>query len=223
MPSNSHNGPLILWGATGQAKVLREFLPAFGWHLVALFDNNPAVNSPFADVPLVGGEHRFPTWLSDQSESISALVAIGGERGQDRLRIQRWLAGLGCHIPTALHPAAWVARDAQIGSGCQILANSAVGTECVLAEAVIVNTSASVDHDCQLGAGSHIGPGAVLCGEVVVETGVFVGAGATVLPRMIIGANTVIGAGSVVTQNLPPNVVAYGNPARIIRQRVTLS
>jgi sugar O-acyltransferase (sialic acid O-acetyltransferase NeuD family) len=222
VPSNSSKGPLILWGATGQAKVLKEFLPELGWQLVALFDNNPTLSSPFADVPLVGGDHQFPAWFSKQKESISALVAIGGERGQDRLRIQRWLAGLGCHIPHALHPAAWVARDAQIGTGCQILANSAVGAACVLEEAVIVNTSASVDHDCRLHAGSHIGPGAVLCGEVVVETGVLVGAGSTVLPRITLGANTVIGAGSVVTRNLPPNVVAYGNPARIIRQRVPI-
>lgn len=43
--------------------------------------------------------------------------------------------------------------------------------------------------------------------------------GANVLDGVSIGANTIIGAGAVVTRSIPDNVVAYGNPARIIRQR----
>jgi sugar O-acyltransferase (sialic acid O-acetyltransferase NeuD family) len=213
------NRPLIFWGATGQAKVLKEFLPRLGWRLVALFDNNPSILSPFAEVPLVGGKEDFADWLSSQDETPSALAAIGGDRGRDRLQIQRWLAEFGCCIPKACHPTAWIAGDARIGAGCQILANSAVGTESILEDAVILNTSASVDHECHLGEGSHIGPGAVLCGCVSVGSGAFIGAGATVLPRLTIGSNTVVGAGSVVTANLPPDVVAVGNPARIIQIR----
>jgi acetyltransferase-like isoleucine patch superfamily enzyme len=38
-----------------------------------------------------------------------------------------------------------------------------------------------------------------------------------VLPRIKVGSNTIIGAGSVVTKNIPDNVIAYGNPAKIIR------
>lgn len=34
---------------------------------------------------------------------------------------------------------------------------------------------------------------------------------------MTIGTNTVVGAGSIVTKDLPPNVVAVGNPARVVR------
>jgi maltose O-acetyltransferase len=44
---------------------------------------------------------------------------------------------------------------------------------------------------------------------------VFIGAGSIVLPGVRIGNNVVIGAGSVVSRDIPDNVVACGNPARI--------
>ena len=46
----------------------------------------------------------------------------------------------------------------------------------------------------------------------------WIGAGAIILPGITVGDNVVIGAGSVVTKNLPSNVVAVGNPCRILRQ-----
>lgn len=45
----------------------------------------------------------------------------------------------------------------------------------------------------------------------------WIGAGAIILPGVTIGENTVIGAGSVVTKDIPANVVAVGNPCRILR------
>jgi maltose O-acetyltransferase len=39
-----------------------------------------------------------------------------------------------------------------------------------------------------------------------------------VCPGVTIGRNTVVGAGAVVTKDLPPRVVAAGNPARVIRR-----
>ena len=45
----------------------------------------------------------------------------------------------------------------------------------------------------------------------------WIGAGALILPGVTIGDNTVIGAGSVVTKDIPGNVVAVGNPCRVLR------
>ncbi len=45
----------------------------------------------------------------------------------------------------------------------------------------------------------------------------WIGAGALILPGVTIGDNTVIGAGSVVTKDIPANVVAVGNPCRVLR------
>jgi maltose O-acetyltransferase len=52
---------------------------------------------------------------------------------------------------------------------------------------------------------------------ITVEDNVWLGGGVIVCPGVTIGANTVVGAGSVVTRNLPPNVLAVGNPARVVR------
>lgn len=46
----------------------------------------------------------------------------------------------------------------------------------------------------------------------------WIGAGAIILPGITIGDNTVVGAGSVVTKDLPSNVVAVGNPCRVLRE-----
>ena len=50
-----------------------------------------------------------------------------------------------------------------------------------------------------------------------IEECVWVGAGAIILPGVTIGKNSVIGAGSVVTKDIPANVVAVGNPCRVMR------
>jgi maltose O-acetyltransferase len=52
---------------------------------------------------------------------------------------------------------------------------------------------------------------------IVIEANVWLGGGVIVLPGVTIGENTVVGAGSIVTRDLPPNVVAAGNPARVVR------
>lgn len=46
----------------------------------------------------------------------------------------------------------------------------------------------------------------------------WIGAGAIILPGITIGSNVVIGAGSVVTKDIPSNVVAVGNPCRVLRE-----
>lgn len=58
------------------------------------------------------------------------------------------------------------------------------------------------------------------CGEpqpVIVEDNVWLGEGVKVLKGVTIGTNTVIGAGSVVAKSIPANVIAAGNPCKVIR------
>lgn len=52
---------------------------------------------------------------------------------------------------------------------------------------------------------------------VVIGDGVWLGGGVIVCPGVTIGENTVVGAGSVVVRDLPANVLAVGNPCRVVR------
>ena len=59
-------------------------------------------------------------------------------------------------------------------------------------------------------------PGDSGLGKVIIGDNVFIGVNSVILPNVKIGNNSVIGAGSVVTKDIPANVVAAGNPARVI-------
>ena len=53
---------------------------------------------------------------------------------------------------------------------------------------------------------------------IIIEENVWLGEGVKVLKGVTIGKNSVIGAGSVVTKSIPDNVIAAGNPCKIIKQ-----
>jgi len=127
--------------------------------------------------------------------------------------------GEGCYIEPPLH-ANWGGHNVHFGKN--VYANFGltlvddthiyVGDSVMFAPNVIVST-----------AGHPIEPSLrkrVYQYNLPVHIGnnVWIGAGAVICPGITIGDNTVIGAGSIVTKDIPANVVAYGNPCRVIRE-----
>lgn len=203
-----------IWGSSGHAKVLADLLVETGHELAVLFDNDPAARSIAAGVPLYIGEDGFAEWIAGVNPAdYAGLVAIGGARGEDRIRIQAQFRHHGMALPAIIHPSAHVARSARIGAGSQVLAHALVAADAEVGEACILNHKVNVDHECRLGDGVHLAPGVTLCGCVEVGENTVIGAGSCVLPRVRIGAGAVIGAGSLVTRDIPSGVVAYGRPA----------
>ena len=60
--------------------------------------------------------------------------------------------------------------------------------------------------------------GPELAYKILIGNQVWIGSGAIILPGVTIGANSTIGAGSVVTKDIPPSVIAAGNPCRIMKK-----
>ena len=219
--SMTKNKPMILWGGTGQAKVLKECMKPTGYRVIAVFDNNQSLQTPFPDVSIFYGKKGFTNWLASiaSPEEIGFLVAIGGDKGRDRIAIQNYLESHHLTTLTAIHKRAFVDEDVSIGRGSQILAQAAINVGSVLGRGCIVNTGATVEHECVLGDGVHIGPGSTLAGCVVVEEYATVYTGAIIVPRVRIGRGAIVGAGAIVLHDVPPDQVVVGNPAKQIDRK----
>ena len=141
------------------------------------------------------------------------------KKRQELLRKMFAEIGEGCYIEPPLH-ANWGGHNVHFGKN------------------VYANFGLTLVDDCDI----YVGDGCMFAPNVIVATGthpvcpelrakvyqynlpvhignnVWIGAGAVILPGVTIGDNSVIGAGSVVTKDIPANVVAVGNPCKVIRE-----
>ncbi|WP_413988516.1 acetyltransferase [Labrys okinawensis] len=217
--------PLVLWGGTGHARVLRELAQTLGTSVAVVVDNR-SMPAPFPGVSIVQGLDGLRAWLAQQPnapEAYDFAIAVGGGYGRDRLMLASRLKDLGLAPRTLVHPAANVAVDASLQEGSQVLMGSAISACATIGRFTIINTRASVDHDCRIGDGVHVAPGATLCGQIQVGDGAFVAAGATILPRLRVGADAIVGAGAIVTRDVPAGVTVMGCPARVVTKDISPS
>lgn len=115
------------------------------------------------------------------------------------------------------HPSSVVASSAKIDPGFYMDPLSVISPYSKIGFGVSVNRNCSVGHHNTINNFCSIHPGANLAGNVVLSENVTVGPGTTVFSKVHVGKNTIIGGGSVVTKNLPENVLAFGNPCKVIK------
>lgn len=86
---------------------------------------------------------------------------------------------------------------------------------------IVIGDNCHITHGCVIlshdGAARQINPDSDGEGSVTIGENVFIGVNTVVLPNITIGSNSVVGAGSVVVKDIPSNVVAAGNPAKILQ------
>lgn len=101
-----------------------------------------------------------------------------------------------------------------IGHGVKVHCNVYIAQFTVIEDDVFVAPGVTIAND------PH--PGCLFSKECmkgpVIKRGAQIGVNATILPFITIGERAVIGAGSVVTKDVPPQTVVYGNPARVVKE-----
>ncbi|MFN0179408.1 MAG: acetyltransferase [Gemmatimonadales bacterium] len=207
---------VLIWGAGGHGRVVRDVLAALGSQIVGFVDRSPPatviVSGDGAELPCVAEEVLVGSVLPLGATAL----ALGIGDNQARLASHARIEGrFPC--PQAVHPSSVVGSGVRLGSGVIVMAGALVNANVFVGSAALINTGAVVEHDCVLEAGVHVGPGAVLCGGVSVGQTSLIGAGATVVPGIRIGRRATIGAGSVVVRDVADDEVVAGNPARLIR------
>lgn len=213
-PTPSHQYPLVIWGASGHARVVADIVRLQGVYKIVGFldDVSPHRHgTEFCGEKILGGREQIETLRNKGITNI--LLGFGDCRM--RLELTRFLQEQGFSLPITIHPSAIVAHDVVIGPGTVIAAGAVVNPGVRIGSSVIINTAASVDHECTIQDAAHICPGVHLAGRVTVGEAAWVGIGAIVIDKVRIGARAVIGAGAVVIHDIPDDVTAFGIPAKI--------
>ena len=126
--------------------------------------------------------------------------------------------GESCYIEAPFH-ANWGGKHVHLGSHVYVNYNLTlvddthiyIGDHVMIAPNVVIATGTHPIHP-------ELRPKEAQCNlPVPIQDNEWLGAGCLVMPGVTIGENSVIGAGSVVTKDIPANVVAVGNPCRVLR------
>ena len=205
---------LVIIGAGGHGKVVLDILQLAGKHrIIGFLDADTTLaGTEVSGLPVLGPINQISRLRHQKIKG--AIVAIGDNRV--RVSYAALLAEHGIELITAIHPAAVIAKSAQIGHNVVVAAGAVVAASVIVADSAILNTSCVVDHECELEPGVHICPGALLAGRVRVGAGAFVGLGAKVLPCLSIGKGAIVGAGAVVLKDVPEGSTVVGVPARML-------
>lgn len=141
------------------------------------------------------------------------ICAIGNNHARARV-VARALA-LGWQPVTIIDPSVMIADEVQIGAGTYLGARAIVSPKAVIGDHVLINNHTTIGHDCVIGDFAQVSPGGRVSGASVLLEGALVGANAVVAQGRSIGRHSTLGAGSFAMTNIPDEVTAVGNPAKV--------
>lgn len=129
------------------------------------------------------------------------------------------------NIPARIEPGAIIREQVTVEKNAVIMMGAILNIGAVVGEGTMIDMGAVLGGRATVGKHCHVGAGAVLAGvvepasatPVIVEDNVLIGANAVVIEGCRIGHDAVVAAGAVVVEDVAPNTVVAGCPARVIK------
>jgi len=207
---------LIILGAGGIGTVAADIARCQGFDVVGFLDDrSEKQGTVLCGTPVLGDFNLLP-----ELRQVVGQVVVAFSNCRGRLDVAHSALSYGFSLPNLIHPSAIISQHARLEQGSIIMPGVIVNSGAYIGNNTILNTAASVDHECRIGDGVHIGPGARLSGLVIVGNATWIGIGTLIRESIRIGSDVLLGAGSLVLSDIPNGVVAYGSPARVIRENV---
>ena len=156
--------------------------------------------------------------VDDQSRF--ALCVTGQESKRIVFEYFREKVGLRRQqFPNLIHGTSYISPSVKLSHGLLIEPKSLISACSNIDFGVTVKRGCNVGHHAELDEFVTLNPGVVLSGHVRIGACSMIGSGTTIKDGVNIGENTLVGAGSVVLRDLPDNVVAFGNPCKVQKER----
>lgn len=211
----AHN--LLLIGGGGHCKSVLDSLKGSGvYSEIAIIDQSDRVGEYVADVPIVGTDKQLEEFFGKGYRY--AFITIGSVGNpQSRIKLYQLIKAIGFCVPNIIDASAVIASDTELSEGIFVGKRAIVNSGTRIGSCAIVNSGAIIEHDCNIGEYAHIASGAVLTGGVTIGDRAHIGAQAVIRQNLSIGENALIGIGSVVVKTIGPDVVAYGNPCKVVQ------
>jgi sugar O-acyltransferase (sialic acid O-acetyltransferase NeuD family) len=162
-------------------------------------------------------------YYKDWKQDGSAGIIMGLMKPENKIKVYEFFKAshnIGFEdYESLIHPGTDIAETATLGRGIITNPGLVIGPYAEIGDIVSINRNVGIGHHSRISNFCTINPGVNIAGFVEVGEAATIGMGANILEHVKIGKNTFIGAGSLVTKDIPDNIIAYGSPAKIIREK----